>query len=378
MVYICNKQFLGINWTRWRTSCSSTVKTNVFDVKDDNAAIAIIRRPTAHGHGSDDEMIQKEGFREAVKERVREDPSRPIKRAYDATASTVERGGYNRLNRHSITDFSHIRSSVSRAKREEVPIIPRDVNDVNVVGPWAETWNRDNYLAHADNGWGVLVFATDENIKVLQQCSDLYLDGTFRTVPKPYYQYVTVHGCFHGRVIALVSCLLTGKTIGQYRQILQFLKAKVRALTGHGMKPKKIICDFECALISAIETELPRSKICGCLFHFRQSLYRKVKELGLTRAYKNDVDVQTTVSKLMSIGFLPLQLVRHNFNMVCQSQEFTRLCQQYPQLQRFVAYIDATYFRGRFQPKLWNMYDRTRRNRTNNYVEGLYKIFHQQ
>lgn len=307
---------VGINWKCWRKPCSSTITTNKFDVFDDNARVVILRQPTQHDHYSDDDtMIQGDSFREAVKERVREDPSRTIKRAYDGTAASVARGGYLRLNRHSIPEFHHIRTSVSRARQAEVPRIPRTLNDVRIDGVWARTWNDDNFLVHADNGWGVAIFATEENLRVLQQCRDLYFDGTFRSAPKPYCQYVTIHGTFRGRVIPLVSCLLGGKTVGHYRQIIRKLKTAVRFVTGHALKPKTVVCDFEIAIKSAIETELPHTRICGCLFHFRQSLYRKLNELGLSGAYKQDGDFRAAISKVMSIGFLPLQLVRNNFNL---------------------------------------------------------------
>ena len=84
---------------------------------DDNARVVILRQPTQHDHYSDDDtMIQDDSFREAVKERVRRDPSRTIKCAYDGTAASVARGGYLRLNRHSIPEFHHIRTSVSKPK----------------------------------------------------------------------------------------------------------------------------------------------------------------------------------------------------------------------------------------------------------------------
>ena len=315
-------------------------------------------------------MIHCDGFREAVKQLVRDDPSRPIKRAYDSTAASVSRGGYLRLNRRSIPEFRHIRTSVGRAKREELPRISRTLNDVDINGVWAQTWNNENFLVHSDNGWGVAIFATEENLRALQRCRDMYIDGTFRTAPKPYYQYVSIHGTFHGRVIPLVSCLLAGKTVGHYRQIIRKLKTAVRFVTGHALKPKRVVCDFELAIKSAIETELPRTTVCGCLFHFRQSLYRKLNELGLTGAYKQDGDFKAAIAKIMSIGFLPLHHVRNNFNLWATSQTLIRLARQYPDLNRFVAYIYNTYIVGRFPPAMWNVYSRSAGTRTNNSVEG--------
>ena len=339
-------------------------------MNDDNAGVMVINGTSAHDHDSDDEMIQSDAFREEVKKRVREDPSRPIKRAYDATAASAARGGYLRLNRHSVPEFHKIRSSVSRAKQEEVPRIPRTINDVDITGVWAETWNGDNFLLYSDNAWGIVVFATNENLTVLQQCRDLYVDGTFRTVPKPFYQYVTIHGNFRGRIIPLVGALLSGKTTGHYREVLKTVKIHVQQVTGQRFKPGRIICDFELAIITAVETELRHCRVSACAFHFRQSLYRKLNELGLSRAYKHDLDFRHTISKFMSMGFLPLQLVRNNFLIFSTSQTVRGLAQQYPELNRFVAYVDNTYIRGRFNPSMWNVFLRNRRNRTNNAVEG--------
>ena len=128
---MCNIVITGINWTCWRKSCS-TVKTNGFDVNDDNAAVIVITPPSQHCHEPDDDMIGFDAFREAVNKSVCDDPSRPIKRAYDATAATVARGGTLRINRGSISEFHTM--SVSRAKRENVPRIPRHLNDVWNVG----------------------------------------------------------------------------------------------------------------------------------------------------------------------------------------------------------------------------------------------------
>ena len=203
-----------------------------------------------------------------------------------------------RLNRGSISEFHTIRTSVSRAKRENVPRIPRNLNDVDISGVRATTWNGDRFLMHQDNVLGVLIFATDENLMVMQRCPDLYIDGTFRTTPKPYAQYVTIHGYYNKRVITLASCLLSGKSSAHYKQVLQVLKRNVRQLTGHHLRPMRVVCDFELGIISAVETELPAARLCGCLFHFCQSLYRKINDLGLSRAYKQDVQVKSIVCKV--------------------------------------------------------------------------------
>ena len=48
---------------------------------------------------------------------------------------------------------------------------------------------------------------------------------------------------------------MTGKTVGQYRQLLQHVKAHARRFTGSNFSPDKEVCDFEKALQSAVKTE---------------------------------------------------------------------------------------------------------------------------
>jgi len=48
------------------------------------------------------------------------------------------------------------------------------------------------------------------------------------------------------------------------------------------------ICDFEIALVTALQTEHLRTRVRGCYFHFSQYLWRKVAELGLVTHYRRN------------------------------------------------------------------------------------------
>jgi hypothetical protein len=98
---------------------------------------------------------------------------------------------------------------MTRARQELVPTIPWEVGDMEIEGTWA----GDYFLLHQDNDWGILLFATPENLEGLSRCTDVYMDGNFRTCPHPYSQFFTVHGKYRNRVIVFVSCLVTGKNI---------------------------------------------------------------------------------------------------------------------------------------------------------------------
>jgi len=55
----------------------------------------------------------------------------------------------------------------------------------------------------------------------------------------------------------LCFCLLSGQTVGRYRQLPLHVRRKFRQLGHHTWRSQNVICDFEVALITAIHTELP-------------------------------------------------------------------------------------------------------------------------
>ncbi len=303
-----------------------------------------------------------------MKDSIRADPTRPIKRVYDAVV--LERN----VSVDNCPMYHTVRSQLARCRASVLPDVPHHINDVDIFDEWARTWNGKQFCSFQDNAWGILVFCTSKSCKMLQRCKIMYIDGTFRTAPEPYMQFVTIHGFYGDRVIPFVFCLLNGKQVGQYRQLLRHVKQKVRRETGHALRPRKVVCDFEASLIAAIETELPRSSVRGCYFHFCQSLFRKIQELGLAGPFRRHKRLRKCVKKLMALGYLPLAIVRQTFANFSTSRSTTAVCQRFPQLQPFMAYMNRNYVdqQAIFPPRMWNVFDRDADNQTNNYVESKF------
>lgn len=271
-----------------------------------------------------------------------------------------------------LPDFHQMKSKIQRLRSSLLPPIPHSIDDVEINGEWGRTWSHRPFLSLLDNNWGILLFVTGANLKILQRCTTIYIDGTFRTCPKPYMQMVTIHGKYLGQTFSLCMALLTTKEAGAYRQLLQHLKRRVRNTTHHRFSPEKVVCDFEMGLKNAIETELPNTRVVGCYFHFCQSLWRKIQELGLSRTYRRRRHVRMLLRKLMAIGYLPVNIVRQNFNMIQTERRTRRLIGRYPAIQEFLNYFRNTYIDGQFPIALWNVFERGMDCRTNNIVEGIF------
>jgi MULE transposase domain len=211
---------------------------------------------------------------------------------------------------------------------------------------------------------------SQRNANYLQQCSTLFIDGTFKTCPHPFKQVITLHGLYKGWVLPFAFILLKGQHAALYRQMFRHLKRCVLQMTGGELTPRRIVSDFEIGLITSVEAAFPQARTFGCYFHFCQSIWRRVQQLGLCTAYKRDSHVKNFIRKVMALGYLPLASVRLNFGLVFASNTVRRLFRRYPALRQFIEFFQRNYINGPFQPPLWNVYNREMTARTNNHVEG--------
>nr|XP_054757171.1 uncharacterized protein LOC129263283 [Lytechinus pictus] len=267
--------------------------------------------------------------------------------------------------------FDSVRTILDRERRRDLPPVPRNIEDVRVEGEWTRTWNGLDFLSLVDNANGLLVFVTLSCLHILAEVSVVFIDGTFKTVPRPYTQLVTLHGRTIGNMFTLAYALMNGKRLEQYRRLLQHLKniavdARLR------FSPRIVVSDFEVAIRRAFVEEFPGIRVRGCYFHLTQSLWRKIQELGLTNAYNHDNQTQRLIRKVFALGFLPVALVGLNFRILRRSAQAQRVMALYPAVGNFFDYVEATYINGEFPIPTWNVFGRNMSHRTTNVVEGKY------
>ncbi|XP_003381750.1 conserved hypothetical protein [Trichinella spiralis] len=83
-----------------------------------------------------------------------------------------------------------------------------------------------------------------------------------------------------GKLLPVVYCLTVRKDLPTYSRIFEVLHFKAEEL-GVLLDPAKFVCDFETALIPAIQGNFPNTWVQGCFFHFCQAVLRHVGRLGL-------------------------------------------------------------------------------------------------
>ncbi|KRY31426.1 hypothetical protein T03_10473, partial [Trichinella britovi] len=71
------------------------------------------------------------------------------------------------------------------------------------------------------------------------------------------------------------------------------------------LNPESIICDFEIALIPAIQGYFLNTRVQSSYFHFCQAVHRKVGELGLKARYRTEEQTKRKIRILLATAFLP-------------------------------------------------------------------------
>jgi hypothetical protein len=104
---------------------------------------------------------------------------------------------------------------------------------------------------------------------------ELFIDGTFKCVPKPFSQLliVMVRDAALDHYIPVFYVLVQRKTQWTYWNALN----EIIVSLGGKISVSQVHCDFEKGLINAIREIFPEARVVGCLFHWKQALLRKMK-----------------------------------------------------------------------------------------------------
>ncbi|KAG0422543.1 hypothetical protein HPB47_001630 [Ixodes persulcatus] len=150
-------------------------------------------------------------------------------RASRVTLLTTVLAAYSQLS------SSQHRSTVPRSSTVDTSRVPIEVRDNNLTTTDPSTkkkkkisWTDDT----APDGTRVIVFATVESLGHLLQSPTVLCDGTFKTVPRQFYQLYTFHGVkvIGGSTVTLplVYSLLSSKTETAYLHL--FNKTGIQTL----------------------------------------------------------------------------------------------------------------------------------------------------
>ncbi|KAJ0062359.1 hypothetical protein NL108_010958 [Boleophthalmus pectinirostris] len=111
-----------IYWRCWRKVCNAYVKTNAFDLEEQNPEIRILGQPVPnHNHPDDTDVIRSSAVKQKMVEKLVADPSKSLKRVYNEVVADTDPD--------QIPEFSNVRSRLNRKRASLFPLIPNNVDD---------------------------------------------------------------------------------------------------------------------------------------------------------------------------------------------------------------------------------------------------------
>lgn len=309
-----------------------------------------------------------------MKERVSQEPQQPVQRIYNDVlnqAMARDPGNADALAA-SMPVFPSCRSSLQRTRKKNEPPLPKQRTDIDLPADCRVTTDGRTFL-QADDGREdkILLFATDNSIMRACASQCVYMDGTFYTCPRLFYQLFTVHTEEQGKMFPLIFALLPDKSATTYERLFGLIKQRAQAL-GLDFSPPKVQTDFEQALLRAVRQSFPQARTLGCLFHYGQAIWRKIQALGGAVQYREENSVHSYFRRCAALTFIPLER---------QDEAWVQLqatAEDEPLIRDFNDYYVTTWFDdidARFPRPLWNHYDNmsTESIRTNNALEAWHR-----
>ncbi|GAB1867329.1 hypothetical protein CAJAP_08408 [Camponotus japonicus] len=168
--------------------------------------------------------------------------------------------------------YSSMRTILHRIRNSCFPPIPNSMAELKDSLLKYEAV-KEIYKGHviSTNNEIAIIFSTDILLVALAASTEIYVDGTFSTVPRfPHVaQMYTIHIRYMETNIAAIYILCEKRTKSMYNAIWK----KIKELAPDFQKNLQfIMTDYEAAAILSMNENFPQSKIHGCWFHFNQFL----------------------------------------------------------------------------------------------------------
>lgn len=132
----------------------------------------------------------------------------------------------------------------------------------------------------------MIFLTTPFQLNLLKESDILFMDGTFLSCPKSYYQVFNIIGHLKLKNISIPIMSVIMKYKYEICYVNLFENLKIMLYENHidiDFSKIYLMTDFERALRNALKKCFPDSNILGCYFHYIKSIESKFKEYGLLK-----------------------------------------------------------------------------------------------
>lgn len=216
-------------------------------------------------------------------------------------------------NNDNMPNFSTVKSTIYREINKKYPEEINSLNDLDFESSYTKTKTNEEFLIYKSNK--IAIFQSEIQTKImLDNCSDIFIDGTFFSAPIGVYQIIVLRVALenHHKYFTTSFALALDKKEETYKDILNKINNNIKTYAlKHNLKinykPKIIHCDMELSLINSIKYIWPYSQIKICYFHWKQAMESKRKKYK--DILKNSLPNQETFKCLLTLPLIPTDMV---------------------------------------------------------------------
>jgi hypothetical protein len=220
------------------------------------------------------------------------------------------------LNTEEISHTLKLKSLGNIVSKKRSEVIKNFICENSDIPSFLTKNKRNENFIEYDSGVSCngrfIIFMSEFNKMHLRKSSIWLIDGTFYCVPTGFSQLLSIHAILYGKSFPLAYILCTDKTELMYDNIFE----KIISTVEH--KPDYIVIDFEMGLLNSLTRKFPLTRLKGCVFHFGQSIWRKLQELGLGFEYKNNKNFKSIVKMYLHLTFVPEEKIMFEFEKISQ------------------------------------------------------------
>jgi hypothetical protein len=324
-----------------------------------------VKQHTQHEDMTDE--IRRMQLLERCRKRAAEEPTHSLRHIFDTeTHSAGNEAGVS-------VAFGDVESSMYKRRRLQLPTLPKHANDVTalITGTRFEMCDGQPFFrgtVSSDMGTAC-IFASTAQMELLSASSAVHFDGTFKTVPRQFYQLFTIFVAREQYLFPVCFIIMTGKSKNLYIAVFNKLKSLVPEFS-----PANIMADFEDASVLAFKEVYGQSvEAEGCWFHFAQAVVRKAKKIGLSSAFTDDAEAGKCIRCITCLPLLPPNDIQGALSeletFLPQSSDSNK-----PLLRRLLDYVRRSWLlKSSIGPTRLSVVGRV--HRTNNGVESFHNCF---
>ncbi|KAF4734962.1 hypothetical protein FOZ63_029467 [Perkinsus olseni] len=233
----------------------------------------------------------------------------------------------------------------------------------------------------------IVVLATNSAMHQFVEAKTWIIDGTFKAASGLFNQLLVFHKPGTPVNTPLVFAFLESRSAATYEKLMFLLHNKCLKICQKKPKVQTVISDFEGGFIKTFANRIGQVHHHLCLFHYSQSVMRRVDKLELTKYHRNNTHgFRTMCDMIRGLPFVPLDHLQPAWEAIVGYFENT--AEKYGQTEKkaatkFLEYLNATYVSGDpagnrpplFPPPQWNASEvasgKSSTHRTSNVAEAF-------